>query len=493
MSIHYSAGAGGVSSATPRCATEDHGDPETTSLPPNNFRFSVFIDGTGNNLFNTRYRERTDHTRGDADHRGSYENSFSNVARLATGLQVSSTEFNYHIPIYVEGMGTLHSSPDDSVGMAFGAGRRGVIDRVNSCIGRICSVIISSCDGNRRIQDLKIDAFGFSRGAAAARFLVHRVLESDPPPPGTHGDGEPTYCLIDDLTQNRGFSISNHKMPFIGLYDTVGSYRAYANPLASIENDTEELKLDAVGLGPVEKVVQLAAADEHRMNFPLTNINSAVNAGKGTQIFLPGAHSDVGGGYNDSSDRREEGLVVFDFFSTSLVSTADIRTRCNEVRDNLITLGWYNDAVIELAPDIPVHELDVSSTELKVRANRINISNRYSRVPLRIMAEKAGEKQLTFDLDEYPISDDPFLGEVKSRIENNSYSDQQWMTSHDTQLKRLRHDYCHFSSHFTPSEFVWGLISVWPMKPQMYSSRDQWDDSAHNSLHGIRRRRIHDG
>ena len=45
----------------------------------------------------------------------------------------------------------------------------------------------------------------------------------------------------------------------------------------------------------VDRTVHLVAADEYRQYFGLTNINSAGKKGK--EIILPGAHSDIGGGY----------------------------------------------------------------------------------------------------------------------------------------------------------------------------------------------------
>ena len=41
-----------------------------------------------------------------------------------------------------------------------------------------------------------------------------------------------------------------------------------------------------------------ASAEEHRMHLSLHNINSA--KAKGEQYFLPGVHSDIGGGYLDA-------------------------------------------------------------------------------------------------------------------------------------------------------------------------------------------------
>ena len=489
MSVRYTADRSGVSTVEPACSTEEHSD--TEDLPPINIRISVFFDGTGNNIFNTGsrlHRIRTGRSVEGLD--DSYVNSYSNVARLATSLQLQTSENDYHIPVYVEGMGTYHYGSDDwLLGSGMGIGDAGVIGRVSSCVNRIRNSINNIRNGNTHISHLKIDAFGFSRGAAAARYFVHRVLELD-----TDLTEQSLIYKLKASTARGGdaITIDDHKMPFIGLFDTVGSHRFGVTD--GIENDTAELHLDSIQLPEVEQVFHLASADEHRMNFPLTNINSAVRAGKGTQVFLPGAHSDIGGGYNEEDDGHmvENNLPVFQVWGGLAPLTTACTARLNVIKTNLISMGYY-----KASPQVEIHpgefrdELTISETGHQLFATRTHISNRYSYVPLRIMAEKAAEKQLSFNLSSYRINNDPFLVRIKSRIENNTSSDQQWMSSGatDPQLQQLRHNYCHFSSHFITT------LGTWPMAPQMYNAGmpDPWADNDSNNLHGVRRRKIHDG
>ena len=496
MAVEYEADSSGVSSAVPECSSHRSSDPE--DLPPVNIRISVFFDGTGNNLFNTDRREDGRGTRGDRDHRGSYENAYSNNARLATNITTTNSENNFHFPVYVEGVGTYHDSADDTRGMGFGSGNRGVIQRVVNCVIRTGNSIISLCNGNRRIQSLKIDVFGFSRGAAAARYFVFRVLH-------TPVDTSSTDFLIHNLTNSYGFSISEKKMPFVGLFDSVASFRPHVD--LSFENDRRQLQLDSIQRPEVEKVVQLAAADEHRMNFPLSNIASA--GSKGTQIFLPGVHSDIGGGYNNITlgNMIEDNLVVFELEGNQFTGVAQrniMYETCNRVKDNLLSLGWYNNCETEIRPGLSRSELMVRFNEdtfsYQVLANRANISNKYSWIALHIMAEKAGEKDLHFDLVEFPLSDDNRLVRFKTRIENNTSSDQQWMTANDPQLKDIRHSFFHFSSHYTPLDIWVGL--AWPMQPQLCTRTGVYADNHDNDIHLnettgpiqlIRRRKILEG
>ena len=84
---------------------------------------------------------------------------------------------------------------------------------------------------------------------------------------------------------------------FLGLYDTVSSYGA------NFDDDVEELGLNK--LIHVKKVFQICAGDEYRANFNLTDISSAGD--KGNYIVIPGAHSDIGGGYAHNIKEKKTG------------------------------------------------------------------------------------------------------------------------------------------------------------------------------------------
>ena len=83
-------------------------------------------------------------------------------------------------------------------------------------------------------------------------------------------------------------------------------------------NDVPELHLTFDADPKVLNVINLVAADEYRVNFSATTIGSAVRQGKGLDLRLPGAHSDIGGGYADKllEERVYSGWGNnFDFFN----------------------------------------------------------------------------------------------------------------------------------------------------------------------------------
>ncbi|MEO9052222.1 MAG: DUF2235 domain-containing protein [Ginsengibacter sp.] len=452
----------GVTSVIPGCSSHSHEDPPPDPLSPLNIRISVFMDGTLNNLFNTHV--------GGGQYSGehvSYRNTYSNVARMAMNLVTVCSANTYHLPVYVQGIGSLAGrpdSPDPDVGTGWGS--TGVEARVIACINHIRSRIQDLSRGNHVIQNLKIDAFGFSRGAAAARHFVHNVLQSG----GT--------SLISTLRTNDHFAITEYRMPFIGLYDTVASFGV------DRADDPLELNLDAIRLAQVEKVVQLAAADEHRFYFPLIDINS-VPSPRGEQIFLPGAHSDIGGGYNnrDDGDRTEVNLDVFKIEEGTF---GEKTNRIMQQKRYLERRGWYEPSELQWNPENP----------LSLVANRHHIGNQYSLVPLHIMKNKATVAELHFNLDDYPIPDwhDNLLGRIKTRIEDSRSDADTWLNASDEQLVRLRHLNLHFSSRYNEFAHLVG----YKHGPQFYTAAspgtpESWSENNGHTLNGVRKRRIYHG
>jgi len=101
---------------------------------------------------------------------------------------------------------------------------------------------------------------------------------------------------------------------FAGLFDSVSSFdevgdkaedSRFAGKAArhatyggddDFKNDVSELHL-TLDDEKLEKVVHFVANDEYRVNFSSTTIASARQRGIGCEFYLPGAHSDIGGGY----------------------------------------------------------------------------------------------------------------------------------------------------------------------------------------------------
>lgn len=275
-------------------------------------RIGVFFDGTGNNLFNAatgaacRAEEqgfRQDQARSIARHcekfmlsvDGSYAGAETNIARLYRlyesdgDRKLDKSEVQASISVYIEGIGTQAGQPDNLFSMGTGVGKSGVL----ACVQNFPSAFADRYDQFKRsnpntiVEAVEFDLFGFSRGAAAARHFANEVLKAD--------GGIAAAGLSPCFTWKR----AKARLSFIGLFDTVA---AVADPLrgdfspANAVNPGLNLYLPA---NCALKVVQLAAQHEYRRNFALTSV-----APEHEEIFLPGAHADVGGGYLDEMQER---------------------------------------------------------------------------------------------------------------------------------------------------------------------------------------------
>ena len=268
------------------------------TIPVMGITINVFFDGTENNIFNAGKRP---------NEKNSYGGDKSNIGLMYEALPSSQ------VKVYLDGIGTKRDQPDSTVGKATGTGDYGIDARVREAFKE------SVKEANKRLKDeqphyVTLNVFGFSRGAAAARNFVHLA------------NTQPELFKGWNFSRNNPSKQNGVSVNFVGLFDTVASYGKDIN----FGDDTEQLHLN-FSSGYANKVVHLVALDEYRANFSLTNINSALNLnarnGKGKmgyELRIPGAHSDVGGGYLSTSEQRP--LVFGD---------------SNYMRDFVYYKGWY--------------------------------------------------------------------------------------------------------------------------------------------------------
>ncbi|ELI5737580.1 DUF2235 domain-containing protein [Vibrio fluvialis] len=265
---------------------------------------------------------------------GSATNELTNVQKLYD-LYAYNTYFKeirtFSHAQYVTGIGTGNStniSPADEslIGQGLGTGKYGVtakvstgIDQLSKSMEDVASDIRSQAgpdiDG---ISKLQFDVFGFSRGAAAARHFVNVVLD------GKHGEFAPAFskaCDKSGLALKFGFDWNEKderkascEISFAGLFDTVASVVDLLSFDFSTHTDNGDVRL---WLDPerVRRVVHLTADPtiECRDNFSLNHLNSR-DEQHFYEFVLPGAHSDIGGGYHSRQSfiRRDFLLPMFE-------------------------------------------------------------------------------------------------------------------------------------------------------------------------------------
>lgn len=439
--------------------------------------YGMFFDGTGNNLRNTEIRKKVqqvdEYKNEEAtsaekkiykkkgltifknEKNNSFKNDFSNVARM----NLCCTEA---YRIYTEGIGTTDEKSDSLIlGQALGKGSTGVIEKVKKGCESLAKRIKKKIESEDDIEQLivTLDAYGFSRGAAAARNFVFEVQKSAGQPKlrTTPGNYSQTYQtdelgntinnndLIDGLLPPFGFLgiqlkrngihddlIKNMilNIRFVGLYDTVAAYGIRHS------NDAKELSLNE--LGSPRQVVHFTAMDEERKKFPLTRTNI------GIEKRFPGVHSDIGGGYDNGAEDKNKllGIGYGNYFSEN--------NTLENTKNKFIEEGWYTKEQLTIVP------MSDFSGELRLYANRKNIKKEYSYILLHFMEGYAKDHLIKNEFKysteiKYKILDTTLTtakGILENYIENKR---REWTlvgdnSSDDRTLKRLRNEYLHRSS-----------------------------------------------
>jgi hypothetical protein len=160
-------------------------------------RIGLFFDGTGNNAGNSalgalcgaHHPVQADDLDAScqpymADPDSSYGNDVTNVRKLLDLYMESPRahgETQHQLisrRLYIEGIGTKSGEKDSLIGSGTGRGDTGVESRVQEAFVGIKAFVSDIIKENPdcEISSLIFDAFGFSRGAAAARHFANEVI-----------------------------------------------------------------------------------------------------------------------------------------------------------------------------------------------------------------------------------------------------------------------------------------------------------------------------
>lgn len=266
------------------------GDDTVHVVEVDKLQVNLFFDGTLNNYFNVTTTDVTVRGKHGGDDT-SYENGLSNVARMWESLDKDLESPD--LGVYVEGMGTTRDQGDSTKGYAFGTGETGITSRAQLAFKLLQDTIKQKRGKQAPPAILELNLFGFSRGAATARHFAS--LLRNPKQIAKHFVDEWSRMVV--------------LVNFVGLFDTVSSEGvAYGN---DVNNLGLRFSNDAA-----RRVFHLMALDEYRANFALTTIASACAAktadpntgarvSMGFELGIPGAHSDVGGGYRAGTAKTE--------------------------------------------------------------------------------------------------------------------------------------------------------------------------------------------
>ncbi len=315
----------------------------------------VFFDGTGNNRANSddlrlayahcanlvgedraraceKYEKHARAGLGNA----SWQGGPTNISRLFDLYQqhneLKNGEVEAQVKAYVCGIGTADGESDSTMGKALGSSLirqfEGVVTKTDEALDKIITALREFIDVNSTevaIAKVQFDVFGFSRGAAAARHFANRVMNQD----------AEIAVAIDkglDLTGHHGKAAG--EVRFLGLFDTVAAIGSLLNFYGINGRSNPGVNLE---LRPsvAQKVFQISAMHECRYNFSLNSI-----AGMWPELALPGAHSDIGGGYNAGED--EISLLTMPDFEVIPASSDEMQTavyrKAEKMRQTLYSL-----------------------------------------------------------------------------------------------------------------------------------------------------------
>jgi len=219
----------------------------------------IFFDGTGNNGRNATSSHKL------RKNNESYYAAVTNVYKLFT-------LFNGDQKHYIEGIGTLDGDEDSDFAMATCLNPPGYTgyssqDKLKNAFAFIEDAV------SDQTKEYHFFVYGFSRGSMLARNISYELLKSD--------------------SKYKG----NITIKFLGVFDTVESTPFNDYPVAVLPE--------------VENALQICAVNECRYFFPLTGFfndskdreDALLRSGNTVhkEIFVPGVHADVGGGYLEAS------------------------------------------------------------------------------------------------------------------------------------------------------------------------------------------------
>ncbi|MEP4198653.1 MAG: DUF2235 domain-containing protein [Aliishimia sp.] len=367
------------------------------TCPAVTLEIGVFFDGTGNNTANTQSEGFT----------ASYNSARSNVSLLYP-LYKNGSDFDVpndcggvktkYASIYKEGIGTSAGwsdyTPTILAGGATGTGLTGVESRVfDACVE--VGTIISRLSPAEEPKEIILDVFGFSRGAAAARYFVNCFRQGFVDYLELYVNPKRAY-----LPEGRNVTIR-----FVGIFDTVAAIGF------GTDDDNGPVNVH-MSTAQAEKIYHLTAKHEYRDNFRLNH--NAPNGGDTREML--GAHSDVGGGYRGTGDSilvdRTNTRVFLDHATAQAAHSAD--TAAAAASRNAAQSFWVQDGWIR--PNEPTGGLENAPSPLMTRRvsdrrggwhtrytyatgaelNRPWVQVGLSRIPLKIMYDQGKAVSVPF-------------------------------------------------------------------------------------------------
>ncbi|WP_027379910.1 T6SS phospholipase effector Tle1-like catalytic domain-containing protein [Chryseobacterium daeguense] len=358
----------------------------------------IFFDGTGNNGMNATS------TRKPQKNNESYYSNITNIYKLFD-------LFNGDEKIYIEGIGTKTGYEDSDFAMATCKNPAGYYgyssdDKLEKAFSFI----------KTKMKDPSVEyhfyIYGFSRGSMLARNFCYEILKN--------------HSEISGLV----------KIKFLGVFDTVES---------APFND-----YNVTVLPETERTLHICAINECRYFFPLTGIfedsksmqDTKYEAGNTVwkEIFVPGAHADLGGGYLEAS----QSVYVSPNFIKHKDLTAymeNVKTASKDAQGNEI----WNFLLQH-------YKLDVGEVFSQAYVSRDMVFNELSKVYGKLMLTETNAREPIFKTDfnesdfKIEATAHPYLVKVSEALEKYTENLLPALKP-DYSYEKLT-DYTHISANF---------------------------------------------
>ncbi|WP_422417822.1 PAAR domain-containing protein [Pseudomonas sp. GZD-222] len=443
-------------------------------------RLGLFFDGTGNNQANSAATadcyaasvglttETAEDIRqhcaafgfdGDGNSPdNSYGNDVSNVARLynlypdQAEEQLPPGAEEAYIKVYLEGIGTSSGLGDSLYSQGTGQGSTGVVARVEQAPALVMEQLrrFRATNPQVKVRRIEVDLFGFSRGAAAARHCANDLLKgSGSLLARSLAAGSP--LLTSDFAWRHR---SDFALNFIGLFDTVAGIVSLRNRDFSPHNAANPGLNLRLAPGIARKVVHLAADNEYRHNFSLTQAEQ--------DIMLPGCHSDIGGGYLPLSREKlllskPDSSVEFNGLPNER-SAAYARTKQRFSHESRHWLAYVSPEGLDIVTWSVQTQQRKRDTQAEKRVyaaivSQRQVRNELSLVYLRIMREWGVRAGVAFKVIPstaalaIPVELQPIAAKLQAFALGEPYTS---LTSEEYSLLRRR--YIHLSAHWNAAK-----------------------------------------
>lgn len=480
-----------------RAEEKDKQDRNETSVVNIEIYIGVFFDGTNNNANNNKWYDWFKFTSSvEKDHALNNtivldkDRKISNPAILSALFNPRESNIrDKYLHVYIEGSGAngfqaqnlyLNSAINGIPlnGLGFGLGSTGVVAKVSKAIKYIGeSIETEENNPNTNIDYIHFYIFGFSRGSACSRLFSYIIARS--------ADCDNTAGLLDRENEfgkylsepyfkdGKVCFLETYKgkmsVDFLGIYDTVSAIgflkeendNVNKTRIAFLYNpdfwgnfhreNAKAYGLYSPTLSKVLSTCHICALDEFRANFALTDIGTI--PANGIELFIPGCHSDVGGGYiEDSKEEKKTLLKSIDKKSTRMCVSNPINSeiKWEELSINTLEkLGWIDDEK---------KELELENDDKIVIKHTPKPQNQYSNIPLKFMYERAILKapklqKLFSDYPKYiyPIPNSNILNKMWKKIDSVKNKEGRfcYLFGNDyssSDYKYIRQLYLHFTS-----------------------------------------------